>query len=67
MNKNSMTEREAAEYICMSRSFLAQDRMNGPREARTKGPAYIKVGRAIRYLKSDLDLWLEQHRIAPAA
>ena len=61
--KNSFTEREAAEYIGMSRSFLRQDRMNGTRVNRTEGPTFVKVGRAIRYLKHDLDNWLQEHRI----
>jgi len=63
MNKTTLTEKEAATYIGMSQSFLRQDRMNGPRDKRTKGPVYIKAGRAIRYLKTDLDVWLDQHRI----
>jgi predicted DNA-binding transcriptional regulator AlpA len=46
----------------MSRSFLSQDRVNGTLSNRTPGPRYIKIGRAIRYLKDDLDVWLEQHR-----
>lgn len=59
----SFTEQEAASYIRMSRSFLRQDRMNGFRKNRTPGPNYIKVGRSIRYLREDLDAWLEQYRI----
>lgn len=64
MNKNTLTEKEAAEYIGMSRSFLRQDRMNGYRESRTRGPDFMKFGRAIRYRKEDLDTWLTQHRIS---
>lgn len=63
MSKRSLTEHEAAEYICMSRSFLRQDRMNGLRHHRTPGPSYVKIGRAIRYLKEDLDAWLEAYRV----
>lgn len=63
MNKRSLTEKEAAEYINMSRSFLRQDRMNGLRKNRTKGPDFVKIGRAIRYLKEDLDIWLDNHKI----
>ncbi len=59
------TEAEAAEYIAMSRSFLRQDRMNGPRKGRTHAPPYIKVGRAVRYLLEDLDAWLLSHRVPP--
>jgi len=60
---NALTERQASQYIGMSRSYLRQDRMNGKREGRSPGPPWIKIGkRAIRYLKDDLDQWLESHR-----
>jgi hypothetical protein len=39
----------------MSCAFLWQDRVNGYRENRTPGPNFIKIGRAVRYLKEDLD------------
>ncbi len=62
--KEILTEKEAAMYIGMSRSFLAQDRMNGFRENRTPGPAYTRLGGlTIRYLKRDLDEWINQYRV----
>ena len=73
MNKNIrieqieiLTETEAAKYIGMSRSFLNQDRINGTRERRTRGPAYMKLGRSVRYHKNDLDAWLLQNRVSRA-
>lgn len=57
-----LTEKEAAKYIRMSRSFLSQDRMNGSRENRTKGPRYMKLGLAVRYHKDDLDEWMNRNR-----
>ena len=57
-NKRALSEIEAAEYIGMSRSFLRQSRMEGNRENRTPAPPFIKIGRAVRYLKDDLDNWL---------
>ena len=62
--RRALTEEEAATYIGMSRSFLRQDRMNGPREQRTPGPRWIKVGRAVRYLVDDLDDFLNTHRVS---
>jgi hypothetical protein len=62
VEKKAFKESEAANYICMSCSFLSQDRMNGALKNRTPEPGYIKIGRSVRYLKDDLDLWLEQHR-----
>ncbi|WP_351124333.1 DNA-binding protein [Shewanella sp. T24-MNA-CIBAN-0130] len=58
-NKRALSEIETAEYIGMSRSFLRQSRMEGNRENRTPAPPFIKIGRAVRYLKEDLDLWLD--------
>ena len=58
-----LTEKEAAKYIGMSRSFLCMVRMNGHREGRTKGPAFMNLGRSIRYHKNDLDAWLNKNRV----
>jgi hypothetical protein len=33
--------------------------MEGNRENRTPPPPVIKIGRAVRYLRDDLDNWLE--------
>lgn len=63
MNKTTLSEKEAAFYIGMSRSYLRQDRMNGIRKNRTPGPNFLKIGRTIRYLKVDLDEWLHQHKV----
>lgn len=67
MNKRSLTEKEAAEYIGMSCSFLRQDRMNGFRQNRTPGPNYIRIGRAVRYLREELDKWLEENKVERTA
>jgi len=62
-NIHALSEKDAAIYIAMSRSFLRQGRMNGDRENRTPTPPYLKIGsRSVRYLKEDLDRWLEQFR-----
>ena len=59
---NVMNEREAAQYIGMSPSFLRQGRMDGNRKGRTPTPPYLQIGRSIRYLCDDLDKWLIRHR-----
>ncbi|WP_394244836.1 helix-turn-helix transcriptional regulator [Vibrio astriarenae] len=59
--KAALTEQETANYIGMSRSFLRQARMEGPRKNRTIAPPFIKIGRAVRYIKEDLDKWLDSH------
>jgi predicted DNA-binding transcriptional regulator AlpA len=58
--KRALSDREAAIYLGMSVSFLRQDRLNGYREGRTPGPRWVKIGRSVRYLREDLDDWLEQ-------
>ncbi len=55
----ALTELEAAHYIGMSRSYLAQSRMAGHREGQTPAPPFIKIGRSVRYLREDLDNWLD--------
>ncbi len=62
LSPRALTELEAAAYISMSRSFLAQSRMTGKRTNRTNAPDFIKVGRTVRYLKDDLDRWLESQQ-----
>ena len=58
--QRALTEKQAADYLSVSRSLLRQSRMNGERENRLSGPPFIKLGsRSIRYLKEDLDNWLE--------
>jgi predicted DNA-binding transcriptional regulator AlpA len=63
---NALRDPEAARYIGMSESFLRQSRMDGIRENRTPGPPFVKIGRAVRYLRRDLDAWLEKYRQEPS-
>lgn len=67
MTKRALNDREAAAYLGMSVSFLRQDRLNGHREGQTPGPRWIKIGRSVRYLREDLDEWLEQLKAAKAS
>lgn len=55
-----LTEREAAKYIGMSRSFLRHARIDGNRKGRTPAPKFIKIGRAVRYPKDELEKFLAQ-------
>ena len=50
----TLREFDAACYIGMSRSWLAQARMTGDPNA----PPFLKIGRSVRYLREDLDTWL---------
>jgi len=58
-----LTENETMAYLNMSRSFLAQARMNCELSDGTEPPPYLKVGDAIRYRKSELDAWLDTKRV----
>jgi predicted DNA-binding transcriptional regulator AlpA len=49
-----LTEQEAALELNCSESFLAKSRMRGT------GPAFIKIGRAVRYSRSAL----QQYKLA---
>ena len=51
-----LREADAAKYIGFSRSFLRKGRLEG------RGPAYLRLGRQIRYRIADLDQWLSTHR-----
>lgn len=63
MNKRAYTEKEASAYTGFSRSTFRQGRMNGHREGKFKTPPFVRQGRSIRYLKEDLDTWLEESKI----
>lgn len=61
-NRVVLRSQEAAFYIGMSESFLRQSRIYGDLPGRTPGPPYLKVGRSVRYLVADLEMWLAEHR-----
>lgn len=48
-----MNTPEAARYVRLSKPTLERFRISGD------GPAYVKLGGAVRYRKADLDAWLE--------
>jgi predicted DNA-binding transcriptional regulator AlpA len=58
-DRHSLSDKQAARYINMSQSWLRQSRMAG----RTDGPVFLRIGsRTIRYLRADLERWLERRR-----
>jgi Helix-turn-helix domain len=59
-----MTTEEAAEFLNLSERQLRAWRMRG----RGGGPAFIRIGRCIRYLPSDVISFMrERRRAAPRA
>ena len=53
-----LTRTEAAEYLNVKPQTLAVWVHRG-----VPGPAYVKVGRSVRYRKSDLDAWIESRTV----
>ena len=53
LSETYMTPAEAAKYLRTSVSTLAKRRVYN------SSPTYIKLGRAIRYRRSDLDAFME--------
>jgi predicted DNA-binding transcriptional regulator AlpA len=58
----SLTEIQTAKYIGMSRSYLRRARVYGNRDSSIPAPPFIKIGRAVRYLREDLDAWLDNQK-----
>jgi predicted DNA-binding transcriptional regulator AlpA len=58
MQQRAFPEKKAAEYIGYSVWFLRECRTGrlGP------GPAHIKINRTVRYLREDLDAWLDSFK-----
>lgn len=52
-------EKEAASYLGLSVKTLQA------RRAAHKAPAFLKIGRSVRYRVMDLDAFLAAHRIDP--
>lgn len=56
-----LSPKEAARYIGMSASYLANARCQGNLPGRTPAPPYIRIGRTIRYDLMALDAWIQEH------
>ena len=54
-----LSRRDAAKYLDLSFSTLAH------MACRAEGPAYYLIGRSARYLKSDLDAWINACVVKP--
>ena len=57
-------DKQAARYLTVSRDTL---RIWRQRKHRGRGPAFVRVGRLVRYLRADLDAWLALNRVDPRA
>lgn len=55
-----LTEAEAADFLRLSVRTLQAWRI------RIAGPAFVQVGRAIRYRRRDLIAWIEANTVSPS-
>ena len=53
----TLTEEQAARYVNYSIPFLRLTRREN------RGPAFLRIGRSIRYRIADLDAWMAAHRV----
>jgi hypothetical protein len=59
-----LNERDAAQYIGRSLSYLRSFRLNGKGKRRDGGPKYTRdTARCIRYPVKELDKWLEKRKL----
>ena len=56
----SLTEKQVGQLLQMKVSTLRAWRLSG------KGPNFLRYGSAVRYLRSDVDRFIENSRVAPA-
>ena len=56
-----LTEDEAAAHVHLNPRTLSNWRSAG------RGPRYLKAGGRVRYLREDLDRWLDAHAREPEA
>jgi len=59
MNEQYLSPKTTAEILSTSVQRLANLRSKG------FGPAYSKIGSAIRYSRTDIDLFMEANRVIP--
>jgi hypothetical protein len=64
-NTHILDEHAAAEYLNWAPITLRKSRMEGIRKNRIDPPPFVRTGRKIGYLRTDLDAYLERHRIHP--
>lgn len=56
VHSSYLNTKQAAYYVGLSESLLEKRRCNGD------GPTYFQIGKAVRYLASDLDAWMKANR-----
>jgi len=62
MGRRLLTEKEAAEYIGVSVSFLRKSRCSGTLPGHTVAPRFVKSARMVRYDLEDLNNWIDKNK-----
>lgn len=57
ISERLFNEQATAEFLGLTLASLRKWRWE------RKGPAYVKVGRLVRYRKADLEAWLDQQTV----
>ena len=60
IDRELLDEQEAADYLNISLSTLRRYRYRV--DGRTDGPQIVKIGRAVRYARSDLDRFIKAQK-----
>jgi predicted DNA-binding transcriptional regulator AlpA len=50
-----LSQRQAADFLCLSQRTLERWRVTGT------GPAYAKLGRRVAYRQADIEAWITAH------
>lgn len=69
LTPRSLRENDAAAYCGFSGSYFRNlrtaDLRRQAKGQAIEGPRWLNVGTAVRYLREDLDAWLDGHRVVP--
>jgi hypothetical protein len=57
--RDTVNEIRASEMLCVAPQTLRNWRCT------RKGPAYLKIGRCVRYRVDDLTAYMDRHKITP--
>jgi hypothetical protein len=65
----ALREHDAATYLGFSSSYLRNQRVADRRAIAkgqpVQGPRWVHIGTAVRYLREDLDAWIDSFRLDP--
>lgn len=65
----ALREHNAAAYLGFSSSYLRNQRVADMRAIANgqpiQGPRWVHIGTAVRYLREDLDAWIDSFRLNP--